>query len=63
MIMERNLLSLHRMSPESKKSLPIPAPTKPEDVDFAEEAAPKSSEFGDEKDAKEITAGDFDLIP
>jgi hypothetical protein len=31
--------------------------------DFAEEAAPKSSEFGTKKDAKEITGGGFDLIP
>lgn len=48
------------MSPQPKRPVPD---TKPEDVDFAEEAAPKSSEFKTEKDAKEITAGEFDPIP
>jgi hypothetical protein len=41
--------------PETTKSAPEP--------DFAEEAAPKSSEFGTEGDAKNITAGDFDRVP
>ena len=51
------------MSPEPKKPSPTPRRVKPEDADFAEEAAPKTSEFKTEKDAKEITAGDFDPIP
>jgi hypothetical protein len=48
------------MMPEPKKAAP---PPQPEDVDFAEEAGPKSSEFNTEKDAKDLTAGDFDPIP
>jgi hypothetical protein len=55
------------MSPEST-SKPVPdleqnATQNPDDVDFAEEAAPKDTEFKKEKDAKAITAGGFDPIP
>jgi hypothetical protein len=32
-------------------------------VDFAEEAGPKDTEFKNEKDAKALTSGGFDLIP
>jgi hypothetical protein len=31
--------------------------------DFAEEAAPKSSEFATKKDARDITQGEFERIP
>jgi len=31
--------------------------------DFADEAGPKDTEFGAEKDAKDITGGEFELIP
>ena len=37
--------------------------TNPDDVDFAEEAAPKDTEFKKEKDAKDLTSGGFDPIP
>jgi hypothetical protein len=55
------------MIPEST-SKPVPEPKtnpkqNPDDVDFAEEAAPKDTEFKKDKDAKDITAGGFDLIP
>jgi hypothetical protein len=55
------------MIPESK-SKRVHEPTtnpeqNPDDVDFAEEAAPKDTEFKKEKDAKDITAGGFDPIP
>jgi hypothetical protein len=51
------------MSPTTKKPDPPPPAREPEDVDFAEEAGPKETEFKREKDAKEITSGEFDLIP
>jgi hypothetical protein len=52
---------------------PIPTPKLPVTVkkegrrpeaepDFAEEAAPKSSEFSTAKDAKDITRGEFDRL-
>ena len=59
------------MAPESKKH-PAPAHEKPstpaseiarENGDFADEAGPKDTEFKTEKDAEDITQGDFDKIP
>jgi len=46
-----------------KPAQPAPPAPAPEDVDFAEEAAPKESEFKTEKDAKALTSGGFDPIP
>jgi hypothetical protein len=53
------------MSPEEKqKKHPTPPETTPsKEGDFAEEVAPKRTEFSTEKDAKEITGGEFDKIP
>jgi hypothetical protein len=51
------------MTPTPKKPVAEPEREKPEDVDFAEEAGPKETEFGDEKAAKDLTAGGFDPIP
>jgi hypothetical protein len=45
------------LKPKPERDPPEPPP------DFAEEAAPKSSEFGTKKHAKELTGGGFDLIP
>jgi hypothetical protein len=52
---------------------PITQPTVPKrerpekrpepEPDFAEEGGPKSSEFATEKDARDITQGEFDRIP
>lgn len=51
------------MIPDTQKpTAPLTQP-QPEDVDFAEEAAPKKTEFENEKDAKDLTAGGFDPIP
>ena len=65
--MERGLLPLASMTPIKPKPEPTPpAPTTPnaaEKADFAEEAGPKKTEFESEKDAKDLTAGGFDLIP
>jgi len=38
-------------------------PTPADDADFAPEAGPKDTEFKNEKDAKALTSGGFDLIP
>jgi hypothetical protein len=43
--------------PEQAKSPPDAAP------EFAEEAGPKRTEFGTKRDAKDITAGNFERIP
>ena len=51
------------MSTSTKTPPVVPEPISPDDVDFAEEAAPKDTEFKKEKDAKDITAGGFDPIP
>lgn len=51
------------MSPDPKKHPSAPETTPAREGDFAEEAAPKQSEFSTEKDAKEITGGEFDKIP
>lgn len=53
------------MSPDEKlKKHPTPPETTPaKEGDFAEEVAPKRTEFATEKDAKEITGGEFDKIP
>jgi hypothetical protein len=51
------------MSPNTKKPVPAPEPANPDDVDFAEEAGPRDTEFHTEKDAKQITSGGFDPIP
>lgn len=59
------------MAPESKKQS-APAHEKPstpametarDNGDFAEEAGPKNTEFETQKDAEDITKGDFDKIP
>lgn len=52
-------------TPEPKSSPQHPAtPQRPApQPDFADEAGPKTSEFATEKDAKEITEGDFDRMP
>lgn len=34
-----------------------------DEPEFADEAGPKETEFKNEKDAKRLTAGGFDLIP
>lgn len=60
---EHGLLPSTSMTPTPKKPVPEPEREKPEDVDFAGEAGPKETEFGDEKDAKDLTAGGFDPIP
>jgi hypothetical protein len=67
------LLGIGRMNPTQAKPSPPepirrPVPTRErnkraDEPDFAEEAAPKTSEFGTEKDAKDITSGDFDRVP
>jgi hypothetical protein len=53
------------MSPEEKQKKHPTAPetTPPKEGDFAEEVAPKRTEFSTEKDAKEITGGEFQKIP
>ena len=51
------------MLPNTKTPPVDPATMNPDDVDFAEEAAPKDTEFKNEKDAKDLTAGGFDPIP
>jgi hypothetical protein len=51
------------MSPTPNRVTAPPPPLKPEEIDFAEEAGPKESEFGRERDAKNLTAGEFDPIP
>jgi hypothetical protein len=52
------------MDPKTKKPQSPPPPAEPkDDGDFAEEVAPKETEFGSEKDAKDLTAGDFEPIP
>jgi triacylglycerol esterase/lipase EstA (alpha/beta hydrolase family) len=51
-------------NPPKPSPAPVPSRQKPEPLpEFGEEAEPKSSEFGTEKDAKDITAGGFDPIP
>ena len=60
---EHGLLSSTSMTPTPKKPVAEPEREKPENVDFAVEAGPKETEFGTEKDAKELTAGGFDPIP
>ncbi len=54
--------------PAVKRGMALDLDTKPpagpdREPDFAEEVAPKSSEFSTEKDAKAITVGKFDVIP
>ena len=61
--LERDLLPSTPMTPSTKTPLGRPEPQQPEDVDFAEEAGPKETEFGTEKHAKELTSGGFDPIP
>lgn len=61
--MDRRLLLWLGMSPETKKQIAPSIPPKPEDVDFADEAGPKKTEFEDEDDAKAATTGGFDPIP
>jgi hypothetical protein len=51
------------MTPTPKKPVAEPEHEKPEDVDIAGEAGPKETEFGNEKDAKDLTSGGFDPIP
>ena len=53
------------MTPSKPKpQSPQPQPPTPADqTDFAEEAGPKKTEFENEKDAKDLTAGGFDPIP
>lgn len=52
------------MIPSTKKpAAPPPAPQNPDNVDFAEEAGPKQTEFKNEEDAKAITENGFDPIP
>lgn len=53
------------MSPDekTKKHPTAPETTPAKEGDFAEEVAPKQSEFATEKDAKEITGGEFERIP
>jgi len=55
------------MSTPEPKSSPQNDPPTPRgpapQPDFADEAGPKTSEFATEKDAKEITEGDFDRMP
>ena len=60
---ERGLLRCQAMTPTPKKPVVEHEHEKPEDVDIAGEAGPKETEFGDEKDAKDLTAGGFDPIP
>lgn len=43
--------------PKTPSAPPAPQP------DIADEAGPKVSEFATEKDAKEITEGEFDKVP
>jgi len=43
--------------PNPKRTIPEPEP------DFAEEAAPKESEFKDAKDAKQFTNPEFEIVP
>lgn len=50
-------------TPSTNKPVAKPEPANPELVDFAEEAGPKDTEFKKEKDAKDLTSGDFDRIP
>lgn len=52
-------------APEPKSSPQTPAvPTRPApQPDIADEAGPKTSEFATEKDAKDITEGEFDRMP
>jgi hypothetical protein len=40
----------------------VTAPARAES-DFAEEAGPKATEFGNREDAEAITAGEFERIP
>jgi hypothetical protein len=51
---------------EGTQPRPSSAPVLPaklqEEGDFAEEAGPKKSEFGTEKKAKDLTAGEFDRV-
>jgi hypothetical protein len=49
------------MDPKQKKLEPQVEPET--DGDFADEAAPKDTEFDNEADAKDLTAGDFEPIP
>lgn len=51
------------MMSAAPKKPPAPPPETPNEVDFAEEAAPKETEFKKEKDAKDLTSGGFDPIP
>ena len=51
------------MMPAAPKKPPVDPTENPNQVDFAEEAAPKDTEFKKEKDAKDLTSGGFDLIP
>jgi hypothetical protein len=52
------------MTPTTPKPAEQPSPPKPnDDVDFAEEAGPKETEFRTKKDAKDLTGGGFDPIP
>jgi hypothetical protein len=48
---------------QTSKRPPVPQQKPEPDPDFAEEAAPKRSEFSTEKDAKDITSGEFDRLP
>ena len=51
------------MMPDPKNLPRPPERSRPEDVDFAEEAGPKDTEFKKKADAKQITDGEFDPIP
>ena len=57
--------SVTGMSPDekTKKHPTAPETTPPREGDFAEEVAPKQTEFANEKDAKDITGGEFEKIP
>jgi hypothetical protein len=52
---------------DPNKPEPSPIPKSPKvpaaQPDIADEAGPKTSEFATEKDAKEITEGEFDRVP